>query len=83
MTDVAAMLAPLIEQARAEGKWLWCNYQDIWFSPDELAKQNANGKFLWGPVNWKLRDPKERLTEAERRASDAQREVDRIRSQIG
>lgn len=82
MTDVAAMLAPLIQQAKSEGKWLWCHYQDLWFSPEQLAEENANGKFLWGPVNWRLRDPQERISEAERRAAQAQRELDAIRRDI-
>jgi hypothetical protein len=82
MSDVRAMLQPLIQQARAEGKWLWTSYQDIWFSPDELDAQNANGKFLWGPVNWKLRDPGERLAEAEKRLAAAQREVDLVRAKL-
>lgn len=56
-------LAPLIEQARRERKWLFCSYQELWFSPDELAAQNRAGSFRWGPVNWQLRDPAERLTE--------------------
>lgn len=77
---VAAELAELIGNAKAEGKWLWCNYQDLWFSPDELAAQNANGKFLWGAVNWRLRDPAERVREAEERRDAAQREVDRVRA---
>lgn len=76
--DIAAELRKLTAQARAEGKWLWCNYQDIWFSPDQLDEQNRNGKFLWGPVNWQLRDPAERVAEAKRRADDAAGEYARI-----
>lgn len=72
----------LIRQARAEGKWLWCHYQDIWFTPDKLEAEQAAGRFRWGPVNWKLRDPKERLREAEARRDSAQREVDAITAMI-
>lgn len=64
----AGALNALIDKAKAEGKWLWCHYQDIWFSPAQLREQNANGKFRWGAVNWKLRDPQERVAEARRRA---------------
>ena len=53
-------LNALIDKAEAEGKWLWCHYQDLWFSPAQLREENRNGKFRWGPVNWKLRDPQER-----------------------
>jgi hypothetical protein len=76
------MLKELIEQARKEGKWLWCHYQDLWFSPDQLEAENAAGKFRWGPVNWKLRDPQERLSEAERRLASAAAERDQIAKSI-
>lgn len=81
--EVMIPLRALIEQARAEGKWLWCNYQDLWFSPDQLTEQNNNGSFRWGVVNWKLRDPQERLAEARERAARAQAEADRIAGQLG
>lgn len=76
--DIAQQLDEMIQTARAEGKWLWCRYQDIWFSPDQLKEQNRNGKFLWGPVNWTLRDPKERVNEAKARADAAAGEYARI-----
>lgn len=74
----AKMMKPLFEQARAEGKWFWTRYQDIWFSPDQLAAEHAKGSFRWGPVNWKLRDPQERVNEAKARADAAQAEYNRI-----
>lgn len=81
-TDWREDLKALIEQARNEGKWLWCAYQDLWFSPDQLSAENANGKFVWGVVNWKLRDPKEQLIEAETRLERARKERDRIAKSI-
>ena len=80
--EVKAELAPLIEQARAEGLWLWCHYQDLWFSPDELQAQNAKGKFLWGAVNWMLRDPQERVKQAEAAAQRAANELARVRASV-
>ncbi len=71
-------LATHIDKAEAEGKWLWCHYQDIWFSPAQLREQIKNGKFRWGVVNWKLRDPQERVAEARKRADQANAEADRI-----
>lgn len=82
MTDVAALLRPLIDQARKERKWLWCHYQDLWFSPDQLAEQNAKGSFLWGPINWKLRDPQQRIDEADARARDAAEYAKRVRTAV-
>lgn len=80
--EIRESLAPLIEKARNEGKWLWCAYQDLWFSPDSLEKSNAEGKFLWGPINWHLRNPSEKLAEAEKRAAFAVAEANRIRELI-
>lgn len=78
---ILADLKPLFDEARASGKWFWCNYQDLWFSPDQLAAAQASGRFLWGAVNWKLRDPTERIEEAKRRRDVAQAEVDRVINQ--
>jgi hypothetical protein len=61
--SAASTLQPLIAQARKEGKWLHSRYQDIWFSPDELEALNREGRFLWGAVNWTLRDPNEMVQE--------------------
>lgn len=75
-------LNALIDKAEAEKKWLWCNYQDIWFSPAQLREANAKGGFRWAAVNWKLRDPQERIDEADRRAADAANEAARVRAAV-
>lgn len=80
---IKADLAVLIGEARASGKWLWCHYQNLWFSPDDLATQNANSKFLWGPVNWRLRDPAEHVAELAREAANAQDTLNRFKTRIG
>lgn len=54
----------LIDKAEAEGKWLHCSYQDLWFSPDELRTAQAQGRFRWGVVNWTLRNPQEYVDQA-------------------
>lgn len=79
---IKAGLAPLFERARVEGLWFWCRYQDLWFSPDQLAKEHAAGSFLWGAVNWSLRDPQERLKEAIARADQAAAEAQRVARSI-
>lgn len=76
------LLEPLISQAEAEGKWLHCSYQDLWFSPAQLREENRKGSFLWGPVNWTLRDPQERLAEAQRRADSAVAYAQRVKQEI-
>lgn len=61
MTEKEAVfnsLKPLFKKAREEGLWFHCGYQDLWFSPDELEKmQTEEGRFIWGAVNWTLRNP--------------------------
>jgi len=54
-------LSKIISRARANGKWLYCSYQNLWFSPAELEAANRKGRFLWGEINWELRDPAECL----------------------
>lgn len=82
MSSAASTLQPLITQARKEGKWLHSRYQNVWFSPDELEAANQEGRFLWGAVNWALRDPHEMvqkqaeiLKEAERNYIDDQKRL--------
>ena len=79
----AFTLQDLINQAREETKWLWCHYQDLWFSPDQLEEENRKGSFRWGPINWKLRDPSERVSEAKRRADRAAEELARVSREVG
>lgn len=81
-SDLAQQLREMIQRARAESKWLWCRYQGLWFSPNALEEQNRNGKFLWGPMNWELRDPAERIEEAKARRDAAQKEVDRVIDEV-
>jgi hypothetical protein len=73
-------LTELINEARVKGKWLWCRYQDLWFSPEQLEAQNADGKFRWGVDNFELRDPQEYIEEARRRAEFAQETYERLKS---
>lgn len=70
-----AEMNALIDKAEKEGKWLWCRYQDLWFSPAELRKEQANGNFRWGAVNWELRDPQDGLAELEHDVALAEGEV--------
>lgn len=60
MSD-AVSRSTLIAQARAEGKWLYARFHDIWLSPDQLEKENTEGNFLWDTEAFTLCDPNERL----------------------
>ncbi len=58
-------LPDLIAKAKKERKWICCHYQDIWLSPEELERENANGKFIWGEINFTLLNPNERRKQLE------------------
>ena len=81
--EALASLNPLIAQAEREGKWLYCNYQGMWFSPKELRRANADGRFIWGAVNWCLRNPQEYLNEAIAAAEAANKKVEIVKARIG
>ena len=61
----------MIAEAKRHKLWLFASYQSLWFSPEQLESAQANGRFQWGPVNWKLRDPQERLEELVMEADQA------------
>jgi hypothetical protein len=79
---VKASMAPLFREAREKKLWFYTSYQQIWFSPDELAALNAEGRLLWGAANWRLRDPVEELATLDRKIADAQAERDRFAARI-
>lgn len=61
-----------IEAARATKMWLHSRYHDLWFTPDELEAENADGKFRWGDEWWTLRSPAEFLDAALARVRSTQ-----------
>ena len=54
--SVIESMEPLLREAEENGKWLYCHYQSMEFTPKELRTHMANGQFRWGLVNWKLID---------------------------
>lgn len=73
-------LDALIAKARDERKWLYCNYQNLWFSPDKLVEFQAGGQFWWGAANWSLRNPMDRLEQFDKEISvlmDERKEFER------
>lgn len=75
-------MEPLIERAKKEGKWLWCRYQDLWFSPGELEKNMAEGRFRWGPVNWELRDPLEKIRNIENEIEGKKQTLEELKQRM-
>lgn len=75
-------MKPLIERAKKEGKWLRCSYQDIWFSPSELENAQADGKFRWGPVNWDLFDPNDKVRSLELEIENKKRSLEEFKKRM-
>lgn len=75
-------LEPLIKRAKEEKKWLYCSYQSLWFSPEELEKENSQGRFRWGPLNWDLRDPGERIHQIEKMIKDKNEELKNFKERM-
>ena len=73
----------LIDRARLEGKWLYCAYQDLWFSPDELEKELGEGRFRWGAANFTLLDPMDRVAELKQAVETAKTTRDGFMRRLG
>ena len=72
---VKEQLKDLISRARAEGKWIHCFYQDLWFSPDKFEKAIGEERFIWGLENFELRNPKDRSNQLEAKVEKAKEEL--------
>ena len=75
-------MAPLFKEARDKKLWFFTSYQQIGFSPEELAAQHMAGNFLWGAVNWHLRDPVDALKDLDRKIVEAQADRDRFAARL-
>lgn len=72
---IVESLKPLFKEAREKSLWFHCNYQDLWFSPDELEKHQSNGQFMWGAVNWQLKEPSWKIRELELKKKAIDQEI--------
>jgi hypothetical protein len=52
-------LKPLFARAKRENLWFTSRHGKLWFSPSELKSLHNKGRYIWGPDNWTLRDPKD------------------------
>lgn len=77
--EILEGLQPLYEKADREGFWFYSVYQDIWFHPDELREKQSNGQFLWGAVNWQLRQPDDKLLELLQKKKGIEREIEQFK----
>lgn len=80
--EILKNLEPMFKRAKKEGKWFHSYIQDIIFSPKELREDQANGKYIWGPDNWELVNPKEELKDLEHVAKCAQKDVERFKARM-
>ncbi len=72
----------LFIEAEIKGLWFHCGYQDLWFSPKQLAAEQEAGRFRWGPVNWMLRDPRERVAILRKQAATELAEAERLETML-
>ena len=79
---ILELMVPMFIEARAKGLWFFCKYQNLWFSPDELAKQHNDGKFVWNVSNFTLRHPREGLQYLMQKSRDAEAEVQRFANRM-
>jgi hypothetical protein len=77
--EILEELEPLFAHAEREKLWFYCGHQDQWLSPGQLRALHKEGRFIWGPANWSLRDPEERVREAERELEFAARRLAEVK----
>jgi hypothetical protein len=73
--EILKELDPLFEKAEKENLYFYSNYQCIWMSPKKLRQYHKEGSFIWGPVNWQLKDPKVRTEELKERIVSAKKQL--------
>jgi len=56
----------LFAEARQKDLWFYTDYENQWFSPDELEQLQREGRFRWGAENWCLANPLVRLEELDK-----------------
>lgn len=82
--NVLRNLEPTLKKAEAEGKWLrWAGDSEVVLTPAELRAANANGKYVHGPVNWKLCAPDDLIKAAEVSIERAKAELAMLRKKAG
>lgn len=74
--QIIESLRPLFERARREGLWFRSHYQSIWRTPDELERDQARGKLIWGLPNWELLSPDVLTKQLEKERNSAQMRLD-------
>lgn len=68
-------LRKMIVIAELNKQFIYCFYQDLWWSPEEFGRALDQGKFRWGRENFQLRDPKQHSAELVRAIDDAEQNL--------
>ena len=72
MDTVIAELRKMIVIAKLNGQFIYCHYQNLWWSPEEFGKELDQNKFRWGRENFQLRDPKQHTVDLDRAIDEAE-----------
>lgn len=83
MIKVIRTVEDLIDVAEAQKLWIYCTYQDLWWTPAELRRDRAEGRFHWELTNFQQRDPQEVLASCMKDVADAQARLERVRQRMG
>lgn len=75
-------LEPLFEKARKEKLLFRSGYQSILFHPDDLAREQKEGRFIWGAVNWTLESPKKELDYLESAVRNAKHNLQNFKAKL-
>ena len=78
-------LEPLFEEARRTGKGFYVSslcVDPTWFSPRELMEEQKGGHYVWGAVNWRLRDPQEMIDAARLKCLKAEDELAWLKARV-
>ena len=51
----------LLKDADERGHWLLSAYAGVIFSPDELRREQVDGRYRWGVTNWRQINPRVHL----------------------
>ena len=70
-------LYDLADEAEMKRLWLFCSYQQLWFSPQEIREKCKRGE-PFSKQNWSLRDPNELLEEIDREIKEMETRWDTI-----
>lgn len=60
-SQIIASLEPMILEAEQKGLMIQCTgmHNEVRMTSEKFRECLSNGRFIWGPVNWRLEEPTE------------------------